>query len=62
MASPRYESVRGIIAGWDSLSHLNLVTAVEKEIDVVFEKSEVMDCLSVNAIVSLLEAKMGTAT
>lgn len=77
MTSPRYESVRGIVAdimrvsidlvcpdsnnenlqGWDSLSHLNLVTAIENEFEVAFDKNEVMGCLSVSSIVSLLDAK-----
>lgn len=51
----------GIIAGWDSLCHLNLVTTVEKEFDVVFENSEVMDCLSVDAVVTFLDAKLRAA-
>lgn len=78
MTSPRYESVRGIIAdimqvpidlvgldstnenlqGWDSLSHLNLMMALENEFEVAFDKNEVMDCLSLISIVSLLDAKI----
>lgn len=78
MTSPRYDSVRGIVAdvmqvpvdlvqpdsnnenlhGWDSLSHLNILTAIENEFEVVFGKNEVMDCLSVSSIVSLLDTKM----
>ena len=78
MTSPRYDSVRSIIAdimqvpidlvgldstnenlqGWDSLSHLNLMLALENEFEVAFDKNEVMDCLSLISIVSLLDSKI----
>ena len=78
MTSPRYESVRSIVAdimqvpidlvgldstnenlqGWDSLSHLNLMLALENEFEVAFDKNEVMDCLSLISIVSLLDSKI----
>ncbi len=78
MTSPRFESVRAIIAdimqvpldlvgldssnenlqGWDSLSHLNLMMALENEFEVAFDKNEVMDCLSLNSIVLLLDSKI----
>ncbi len=54
------DSTNENLAGWDSLSHLNLIGAIEKEFDVRFEKHEVMDCLSVADLLAAIEAKTAT--
>jgi len=42
---------------WDSLGHLNMVAALEKEFGVQFELDEVMEMSSVGKIVDILTAK-----
>jgi acyl carrier protein len=38
------------IAEWDSLSHLNLIFAIESEFDVRFEAEEIPTLMSVGAV------------
>lgn len=38
------------IAEWDSLSHLNLIFALESEFDVRFEAEEIPSLMSVEAV------------
>lgn len=42
---------------WDSLRHLNLVIALEMEFDTDFEPEQIAQMKSIDAIVSLMEAK-----
>lgn len=46
------------IEGWDSLQHLNVVLALEKEFDLQFSPEEIEQMLSVELIVDLLEEKL----
>lgn len=45
------------VASWDSLSHINLVLALEGEFSVAFSDDDVMDMLSVGLIVTILRDK-----
>ena len=45
------------LEGWDSLSHLNLISAIEKEFDVAFDRVEVMNCLSVESLLRAVAKK-----
>jgi acyl carrier protein len=45
------------VRGWTSLSHVELVLALERTFNVEFEATEIMDLASVAAIVSALERR-----
>ena len=47
------------VEGWDSLSHIRLILAVEKEFRVRFAASEVGMLKNVGELVGLIEAKAG---
>jgi acyl carrier protein len=47
------------VARWDSLGHMNLVAALEREFDVTFEVDEIMSMASVGDILDVLTAKTG---
>jgi acyl carrier protein len=45
------------IAEWDSLAHINLVTAVEKEFKIKFALGELTSLKDVSDMLDLIEAK-----
>ena len=45
-------------ASWDSLSHINLMVAIEQEFQVSFDVSEIESMLSYSDIVETLERKL----
>lgn len=45
------------IAEWDSLSHIRLMVAIEREFGLKFTSSEIEGLRNVGALVSLIEAK-----
>ncbi|CUW38099.1 Acyl carrier protein [Magnetospirillum sp. XM-1] len=45
------------VEGWDSLSHIRLVVAVESEFGIKFSISELTGLKNVGAMVALIEAK-----
>ena len=48
------------VPGWDSLNHVNVITAVEKRFGVRFENREVLKLKNVGDLQRLLEQKLGT--
>lgn len=46
------------VEGWDSLSHINLIVAVEKEFGVRFKTSEVAGLKNVGELEALVEMKL----
>ena len=44
---------------WDSLSHINLVLAIEAEFNVALTPEDYMDMLSVKSITMILEGRTG---
>ena len=44
---------------WDSLSHINLVVALEQEFGLSFELHEVESMLSYDDIVQIIDSKLG---
>jgi acyl carrier protein len=46
------------IAAWDSLSHLNLIVAVEKHFEIEISGFEVMGLENVGAMIDLIERKV----
>jgi acyl carrier protein len=47
------------IESWDSLNHLNMVLALEQELNIQFSPEEMEELLSIELIVGLLEEKLG---
>ncbi len=45
------------ISGWDSLIHLHLITAIEREFRVKFTLSELQSLRNVGEMIDLLEGK-----
>ena len=46
------------VDGWDSLSHIRLIIAIEKEFGVKFRTLEVNNFRNVGELVELLQAKL----
>jgi len=42
---------------WDSIGHMNMVTALEKEFDLQFEVDEIMEMSSPAKIIEILRSK-----
>ena len=47
------------VEDWDSLSHINLVTAVERHFEIKFALGELQDLKNVGDMVDLISAKLG---
>ena len=47
------------VEGWNSLSHVHLVVAVEKEFNVRFKTSEMASLKNVGDFIALIERKAG---
>ena len=47
------------VDGWDSLSHVHLVVAVEKKFNVRFRTSEVTSLKNVGDFIALIDRKVG---
>ncbi|HYZ19914.1 MAG TPA: acyl carrier protein [Gaiellaceae bacterium] len=53
----RDETTAADVDGWDSIAHVLLVLASEKEFDVRFESSEIANAANVGEFVDLVEVK-----
>lgn len=47
---------------WDSLNHLNLITAIEEEFDVSFDFDEIEEMLNLELILLILNEKINEKT
>jgi acyl carrier protein len=45
------------VAGWDSLKHMNLITALEEEFNIVFNDDELVELLNYKLIKLIIEQK-----
>lgn len=52
------ESNSSNVDGWDSLAHINLVTAIEQEYNVKFSIDELLELKNVGEMVDLMEIKL----
>ena len=52
------DSTSNDIEGWDSLSHMNLIIAVEMEFKVKFALGELQSMKNVGSLVDLIEKKL----
>ena len=51
-------ATRDTLAGWDSLTHVNLVLAIEQHFDVQFLPEEMMEMLTIELTAMLVEEKL----
>ena len=47
------------IEGWDSLSHVNLIIAVEIEFGIEFSQSEIRSFENIGALITAINSKVG---
>jgi acyl carrier protein len=52
------ETTAAEVPGWDSLSHVNVILAVEKHFGVRFKGSEVLNLKNVGALQQLIDSKI----
>ena len=52
------ESNASTVEDWDSLAHVNLVTAVERHYKIKFALGELQDLKNVGDMIDLIEAKL----
>jgi acyl carrier protein len=52
------ETTAADIEGWDSVAHVMLILASEREFDVRFESSEIANAANVGEFVTLLHTKL----
>jgi len=53
------ETTAGDIDGWDSLSHVNLITAVEARFKIRFTQKELLTQRNVGDLAKAIDAKTG---
>jgi acyl carrier protein len=46
------------VTGWDSLTHPELITAIEEKLDIDFDFKELASIKSIEDLVSLIEIKL----
>ena len=55
----RDETTAGMVPGWDSLSHIRIITAIEESFGIRFKTLEVLRLRNVGQLQSLIDAKRG---
>ena len=53
----REETTASDVDGWDSVAHVMLILATEREFGIKFESSEIANAANVGEFVQLIEAK-----
>lgn len=51
------ETLASEVPGWDSLNHVNVITAIEKDYDLRFKSIEILKCKNVGDLQSLINSK-----
>lgn len=52
------ETLANQVPGWDSLNHVNVITAIEKNYGVRFKSIEVLKCKNVGDLQKLIDSKL----
>ena len=52
------ETQANTIPGWDSLNHINVILAIEKEFQVKFKSIEVLRCKNLGDLQKLVDSKL----
>ena len=55
------ETIASDIEGWDSLSHVNLIMAIEKSFKIRFNQKELMTFKTVGDMIRCLDSKLPKA-
>jgi acyl carrier protein len=55
------DSNASTVPDWDSLAHVNLVTAIEKKYKIRFALGELQELKNVGDMIDLIEAKLATS-
>jgi acyl carrier protein len=53
------ETIASQVPGWDSLNHINVITAIEKDFNVRFKGIEVLKCKNIGDLQKLVNSKTG---
>jgi acyl carrier protein len=53
------ETTANDVDGWDSLSHINLIVAIEAEFNIRFSQKELLTFKNVGDLLKSIEAKIG---
>lgn len=51
------ETLANEVPGWDSLTHVNVITAIEKDYSVRFKSIEILRCKNVGDLQKLVDSK-----
>ena len=54
------DSSAATVSGWDSLAHINLVSAIEQEFGIRFALGELEELKNVGEMIDLMEKKLAT--
>jgi acyl carrier protein len=52
------ESNASNVAGWDSLAHINLISAIEQQFGISFSLGELQELKNVGEMIDLMERKL----
>ncbi|MBN1300766.1 MAG: acyl carrier protein [Melioribacteraceae bacterium] len=52
------ETIASQVPGWDSLNHVNVITAIEQDFGVKFKGIEVLKCKNVGDLQNLVNSKI----
>jgi acyl carrier protein len=52
------ESNASSVAGWDSLAHINLISAIEQQFGISFTLGELQEAKNVGEMIDLIERKL----
>ena len=52
------ESNTSNVAGWDSLAHINLISAIEQQFGISFTLGELQELKNVGEMIDLMERKL----
>lgn len=52
------ESNASNVAGWDSLAHINLISAIEQQFEISFTLGELQELKNVGEMIDLMERKL----
>ncbi|GMU85305.1 MAG: hypothetical protein AMXMBFR48_05470 [Ignavibacteriales bacterium] len=52
------ETLANQIPGWDSINHINVISAIEKDFNVRFKSIEILKCKNLGDLQNLLTSKL----
>ncbi|MCC6549266.1 MAG: acyl carrier protein [Ignavibacteriaceae bacterium] len=52
------ETLANQIPGWDSINHINVISAIEKDFSVRFKSIEILKCKNIGDLQNLLTSKL----